>query len=89
MALPTILKELKSNGYHVVQVVAAGERPPSLPPLVASNKTAWPTVVKTSVRSGETRARRHGVKLASARKQPGAVAAVAPTNNYPANIGQF
>ena len=27
MALPTLLKELKSQGYHVVQVVPAGERP--------------------------------------------------------------
>jgi peptidoglycan/xylan/chitin deacetylase (PgdA/CDA1 family) len=89
MALPTLLKQLKSNGFHVVQVVAAGERPPSLPPLVASAKTAWPTVVKTSARSGETRARRHGVKLASVRKHPAAVAAVAPTNDYPANVGQF
>ena len=27
LALPTLLKELKDRGYHVVQVVAAGERP--------------------------------------------------------------
>ena len=27
LALPTLLKELKDHGYHVVQVVAAGERP--------------------------------------------------------------
>ena len=27
LALPTLLKELKAQGYHVVQVVAAGERP--------------------------------------------------------------
>ncbi len=27
LALPTLLKELKDRSYHVVQVVAAGERP--------------------------------------------------------------
>ena len=36
MALPTLLKELKAQGYHVVQVVPAGERPASVPVLVAS-----------------------------------------------------
>jgi peptidoglycan/xylan/chitin deacetylase (PgdA/CDA1 family) len=35
MALPILLKELKANGYHVVQVVAAGEQPKSVPELVA------------------------------------------------------
>src|SRR5689334_2199870 len=50
LALPTLLKELKERGYHVVQVVAAGERPESLPELVASpdtTKEAWPRVVHT------------------------------------------
>jgi peptidoglycan/xylan/chitin deacetylase (PgdA/CDA1 family) len=50
LALPTLLKELKERGYHVVQVVPAGERPESLPELVASpdtNKEAWPRVVHT------------------------------------------
>ncbi len=50
LALPTLLKELKDHGYHVVQVVAAGERPESLPELVASadgNKEAWPRVLQT------------------------------------------
>ncbi|MGE5774016.1 MAG: polysaccharide deacetylase family protein [Hyphomicrobiales bacterium] len=35
MALPILLKELKANGYAVVHVVAAGERPKSLPELMA------------------------------------------------------
>jgi peptidoglycan/xylan/chitin deacetylase (PgdA/CDA1 family) len=51
MALPTLLKELKSQGYHVVQVVPAGERPAALPELVASpteDKGNWPRVLKTS-----------------------------------------
>jgi peptidoglycan/xylan/chitin deacetylase (PgdA/CDA1 family) len=89
MALPVLLKQLKSKGFHVVQVVAAGERPPSLPALVASSKTTWPTVVKTSARSSETRTRRHGVKHASAPKHSATAAAVAPTGDYLANSGQF
>ena len=39
MALPILLKELKANGYNVVHVVAAGERPQSVPELVASPTT--------------------------------------------------
>jgi peptidoglycan/xylan/chitin deacetylase (PgdA/CDA1 family) len=90
MALPVLLKQLKSKGFRIVQVVAAGERPPSLPPLVASGKTAWPTVIRTSARTGETRTRRHGVKLANAHKQQrAAVAAVVPASDYSTNIGQF
>jgi len=34
-ALPMLLKELKKNGYRIVHVVAAGERPESLPLTVA------------------------------------------------------
>ena len=49
LALPILLKELKSRGYHVVQVVPTGERPASVPELVASpDKEAWPRVLKTS-----------------------------------------
>ena len=36
MALPILLKELKANGYNVVHVVAGGERPKSIPELMAS-----------------------------------------------------
>jgi hypothetical protein len=35
MALPCLLKELKANGYNVVHVVAVGERPKSIPELMA------------------------------------------------------
>src|SRR5690242_13423846 len=51
LALPTLLKELKERGYHVVQVVAAGERPDQLPELLGApeyNKEGWPRVVKTT-----------------------------------------
>ena len=34
-ALPSLLKELKDRGYHVVQVVADGERPDTVPELSA------------------------------------------------------
>jgi peptidoglycan/xylan/chitin deacetylase (PgdA/CDA1 family) len=50
LALPTLLKQLKDRGYHVVQVAAAGERPESVPDLVASpdsNKEPWPRIVQT------------------------------------------
>jgi peptidoglycan/xylan/chitin deacetylase (PgdA/CDA1 family) len=49
LALPILLKELKDRGYHLVQVVAAGERPESLPDLMASpdSKETWPRVVQT------------------------------------------
>jgi len=43
-ALPMLLKELKDHGYHVVQVVADGERPQSVPEPGASSdaKEPWP-----------------------------------------------
>jgi peptidoglycan-N-acetylglucosamine deacetylase len=67
LALPTLLKELKERGYHVVQVVAAGERPESVPELVASpttSKETWPRVLQAKV-TDEAPARatlRHRVK---------------------------
>ena len=68
MALPLLLKQLKANGYHVVQVVAAGDRPKSLPDLVATaaEKEAWPRVLHTDAEKGGPRktAMRHRVKLA-------------------------
>ena len=39
MALPILLKELKADGYNVVQVVAESEQPKSLPQLMASSTT--------------------------------------------------
>ena len=74
MALPMLLKELKSQGYHVVQVVPAGERPASVPELVASpaeDKGNWPRVLKTSaaaVADGNKPTLRHHVKKAHAGK---------------------
>jgi peptidoglycan/xylan/chitin deacetylase (PgdA/CDA1 family) len=50
MAVPMLLKELKVRGFHVVQVVAAGDRPKFVPELFASpapEKGAWPTVLRT------------------------------------------
>ena len=52
LAVPVLLKELKERGYHVVQVVAAGERPASVPELLGApeyNKEGWPRVVKANV----------------------------------------
>jgi peptidoglycan/xylan/chitin deacetylase (PgdA/CDA1 family) len=47
MALPMLLKELKDNGYKIVQAVPPGERPQSVPeraePRVAGG--GWPRVV--------------------------------------------
>jgi peptidoglycan-N-acetylglucosamine deacetylase len=49
-ALPMLLKELKDNDYHVVQVVADGERPQSVPEPVASSdaKEPWPRALPAS-----------------------------------------
>jgi peptidoglycan-N-acetylglucosamine deacetylase len=50
MALPTLLQELKAHGFHVVQVVAAGDRPKFVPELLASpaaENAAWPTALRT------------------------------------------
>ena len=67
LALPILIRELKDHGYHVVQVVSAGERPESLPEPVASpdtNKETWPRVVKTKTMNDTPKktALRHRVK---------------------------
>jgi peptidoglycan/xylan/chitin deacetylase (PgdA/CDA1 family) len=89
MALPTILKQLKERGFHVVQVVAAGDRPASVPELVASpaNKGAWPTILPVSARNDEkaVTAQHHRVKTAATRKHgPGAVASLPAIDYYTA-----
>jgi peptidoglycan/xylan/chitin deacetylase (PgdA/CDA1 family) len=90
MALPTLLKELKEGGYHVVQVVPAGERPASVPVLMgAGDKGAWPRVLKTSATVHRATARhvtaaahhktalRHYIKRLLAKKRhPAAVASI-------------
>jgi peptidoglycan-N-acetylglucosamine deacetylase len=51
LALPVLLKELKERGYRVVHVAAVGDRPPSVPELVASpdaGKGTWPRVLQAS-----------------------------------------
>lgn len=79
-ALPTLLKELKDRGYHVVQVVAEGERPGSVPELVASpdtNKESWPRVVRTDAASdtpAKTELRHRVKKLISGKRRRPAVA---------------
>ncbi len=66
LALPMLLKELKSGGYHVVQVVADGERPASLPDLVASpatEKEPWPRLTAIHAKhAGVARRRHHRIK---------------------------
>ena len=68
LALPMLLKQLKANGYHVVQVVAAGDRPKSLPDLVATGaeKEGWPRVLHADAEKGGPvkTAMRHRVKPA-------------------------
>jgi peptidoglycan/xylan/chitin deacetylase (PgdA/CDA1 family) len=66
LALPALLKELKERGYHIVQVVAAGERPASLPESVASpdtGKETWPRVVKTQSAHGTPQVTPHGTPV--------------------------
>ncbi len=72
LALPALLKELKKEGYHVVHVVAAGERPKLLPEVVASKveKEIWPRVLhaKAQKTGAAMSALRHRVKNALARR---------------------
>ena len=53
-ALPVLLKELKERGYQMVQVVADGERPESVPEPVASKdaKELWPRALAGEYDSG-------------------------------------
>jgi peptidoglycan/xylan/chitin deacetylase (PgdA/CDA1 family) len=68
MALPILLKELKANGYEVVHVVAEGERPKSVPELMAlptTDEKVSPTV-RTSAPSGARQ--NHRIKKDSGRR---------------------
>jgi Predicted xylanase/chitin deacetylase len=89
MALPSLLNELKDKGYHVVQVVAAGERPQSLPDLVASpiHEEAWPRVLKTSATAHVhvKAALRHRIKKAHTRKRRPAAVASLPASDHAAS----
>jgi peptidoglycan/xylan/chitin deacetylase (PgdA/CDA1 family) len=48
LALPMLLKELKENGYKIVQAVPAGDRPASVPerPQPATTASGWPRTVE-------------------------------------------
>src|SRR5579864_5001408 len=83
MALPELLKQLKANGYHVVQVVPAGERPASLPEIAASpvpEKEAWPRILKTDLASHSPAPRHHVRKHAVGKHRPAKVAGVQATD---------
>ena len=57
LALPSLLKELKEQGYQVVHVVPAGDMPKSVPELpapAAIANGAWPRVLHTNPTSGAT-----------------------------------
>jgi peptidoglycan-N-acetylglucosamine deacetylase len=79
-ALPALLKELKDRGYHVVQVVAEGERPESVPDLAASSDTSkepWPRVVNASTTHdtpGKTALRHRAKKLIGGKRRKPTVA---------------
>jgi peptidoglycan/xylan/chitin deacetylase (PgdA/CDA1 family) len=90
MALPLLLKQLKSEGYHVVQVVPAGERPASVPTLVASAEKsgAWPRVLKTSVVAAEKPTLRHRVKHAFAHKRRTVLAKADTAPDHVGSIGR-
>jgi peptidoglycan-N-acetylglucosamine deacetylase len=67
MALPILLKELKANGYNVVHVVAAGERPKSIPELMvlpATDERALPTALTNAPSSNHalTARQNHRIK---------------------------
>jgi peptidoglycan/xylan/chitin deacetylase (PgdA/CDA1 family) len=72
LALPALLKELKKEGYHVVHVVAAGERPKALPEVIATKieKEIWPGVLhaKAEKAGAAMSALRHRVKTVLARR---------------------
>jgi len=90
LALPALLKRLKESGYHVVQVVAAGERPKTLPEVAATpaEKENWPRVLhaKSEKNDAATSALRHRVKTAIAsRHRHRAARHTAAKINYTAN----
>jgi peptidoglycan/xylan/chitin deacetylase (PgdA/CDA1 family) len=73
MALPTLLKELKQRGYHIVQVVPTGERPKSVPvlpepPAIAKldRSPQIPAAHKTTTHAIAAR-RHHGKRLVHTR----------------------
>jgi peptidoglycan/xylan/chitin deacetylase (PgdA/CDA1 family) len=53
MALPILLKELKANNYNVVHVVAAGERPKSIPEALPASDEKAPPADLSNAPSGD------------------------------------
>ena len=75
LALPTLLKELKTKGYRIVQAVPAGDRPTSVPERPAAevaDNGGWPRVVKTRVASAEkpSKSLHHRKRLAHKDRDP-------------------
>src|SRR5262249_59760635 len=72
-ALPILLNELKANGYNVVHVVAGGERPKSIPELMASpapNGKASPTELTKAPNGNDLTTRQsHRIKKRRVSKQ--------------------
>ena len=55
MAVPMLLKELKANGYKIVQAIPAGDRPATVPErtpeqIAAARSQGWPRVIKASLK---------------------------------------
>jgi hypothetical protein len=77
-ALPSLLKELKDRGYHVVQVVADGERPDTVPELSAeANKGRALRVANANDDTQpKTELRHHGKKLIGGKRRKPTVAAL-------------
>ena len=85
MALPTLLKQLKEQGYRVVQVVPTGDRPASVPVLTATpGKEGWPRVVKTSTTAKvrHKTAFHHRIKKVPATKRHSATVASTPAATF-------
>jgi peptidoglycan/xylan/chitin deacetylase (PgdA/CDA1 family) len=75
MALPMLLKELKENGYRIVQAVPPGERvvlPPREKAATKVASTGWPRVLPESDprTTGEDASARHAVRLVRHVRKP-------------------
>ena len=77
-ALPSLLKELKDRGYHVVQVVADGERPDTVPELSAEadKGRALRVANANDDTQPKTELRHHGKKLIGGKRRKPTVAAL-------------
>ncbi len=69
MALPTLLKELKAHGFHVVQVVPAQNWPKSVPKLMASPATEKSGSPSELTSSANRHVKKHSAAPASVSRQ--------------------